>query len=351
MNRYIVALWLVFQISVTSSAQEVKTLGLGGDLWSVNPRNGQASFVGLTGFHTHFWNSFAMDSQGRLFGAYGRYFAPYAIYEIDPHTGAASFVVQTNFIGIRAMAFDDQDVLFVGNERDAPLSLSPTDIHTLDLGTGASTLIGEAGVFKLHTLDFHDGELYGYALDHGLCRIDLATGAAIDVAPELEGPWNFATVSMAFDNQGALYYLDTYLWMFDAETAGTSLVDEVSVFGYWADAVFIEGPTPTFTLWLAGQTDGPMGVKFSGATPGGEVAIAWTSGPGGPTAIANGFPCAGVELDLNSDMRLLGIVAADQAGKATLGPQFVPASARGQIRVQAVDLATCETSNRVIVAY
>lgn len=47
----------------------------------------------------------AMDSQGRIYGAYGRDFAPYAIYEIDPNTGLATFVVQTYFIGIRAMGF------------------------------------------------------------------------------------------------------------------------------------------------------------------------------------------------------------------------------------------------------
>lgn len=331
-------------------AQEIKLLGLGGDLWSVDVRNGDLTFIGLTGFHTHFWNSMAMDSQGRLFGAYGRDFVTYAIYEIDPQTGLATFVVQTNFIGIRAMAFDDNDVLYISNERDAPLSLSPSDIHTLDLSTGATTLIGETGVFKLHTLDFSSGILWGYAYDFGLVQIDLNTGHASDVNPNFFGPWN-ATSSMCFNDDGALYFLDTYLWMFDTQTAAASLASPLSLFGYWADAAFIEGPTPTFSLWLAGTTGGPVGVKVSGATPGGIIAIAWAPGVGGPTPIPSGFPCSGIEMNLNPNMQLLGTITADSQGKGLIGPQFVPAAAIGLIRLQAIDLTTCATSNRVTVAY
>jgi len=332
------------------SAQEIKTLGLNGDLWSVDIRNGELTFLGLTGQHTHFWNSMAMDSQGRLYGAYGRYFAPYAIYEIDPQTGFATFVVQTSFIGIRAMAFDDNDVLYISNERDAPISFSPTDLHTLDLATGATTLIGDTGVFVLHTMEFSNGTLWGYAFDKGLIQLDTITGQATDVNSNIWGPWN-ATSSMCFNDEGALYFLDTYLWMFDSQTAGASLVNSLSLFGFWADAVFVEGPMPAFSLWLAGTTDGPMGVNFSGATPNGPVAIAWAKGDGGPTPIPSGFSCSGVAMDLNPNMQLLGTLAADNLGQGTFGPNFVPASALGQIRVQAIDLFTCATSNRVIVAY
>lgn len=293
----------------------------------------------------------AMDSQGRLYGAYGRHFAPYAIYEIDPQTGQATFVVQTNFIGIRAMAFDSADVLYISNERDAPFGLSPTDLHTLDLGTGATTLIGEiGGVFTLHTMEFSGGQLWGYVLDDGLIQIDFATARPSDINPGFWGPWN-GTSSMCFDSEGALYFVDTYLWMLDTQTGVASLVNPLSLFGYWADAVFVEGPTPTFSLWLAGTTGGPMGIKVSGATPNGQVAVAWSSGGGGPTPIPSGFPCAGTELDLNANMQLLGTITADGQGKGVIGPQLVPASAIGRIRVQAIDLTTCTTSNRVIVAY
>lgn len=334
----------------SASAQEIKLLGLGGDLWSVDVRNGALSFVGLTGQHTHFWNSMAMDSQGRLYGAYGRYFAPYAIYEIDPQTGLATFVVQTNFIGIRAMAFDDNDVLYISNERDAPSSFSPTDLHTLNLSTGATTLIGDTGALVLHTMEFSNGTLWGYAYDKGLIQIDTLTGQATDVNPNVWGPWN-ATLSMCFNDEGALFYLDTNLWMFDTQTAGICLVKPLSLFGFWADAVFVEGPTPSFSLWLTGTTNGPMGIRFSGATPNGTVAIAWAKGSGGPTPVPNGFLCSGVVMDLNPTMQLLGTLTADNQGQGVFGPRFVPASARGQIRVQAIDLTACATSNRVIVAY
>lgn len=333
-----------------ASAQEIKLLGLGGDLWTVDVYDGDLTFVGLTGQHTHFWNSMAIDSQGQLYGAYGEWFAPYAIYEIDSQTGLATFVVQTNFIGIRAMAFDDNDVLYIGNERDAPLSLSTTDLHTLDLTTGSSIFIGEVGTNKMHTMKFWGDELWAYALNYGLLKVDTNTAQPTDINPNVWGPWN-ASLSMCFNNEGALFFIDSYLWMFDSETAGISFVSPLSLFGFWADAVFVESPTPSFSLWLAGTSNGQMGVKLTGATPGGQVGVAWAKGGGGPTPIPAGLPCAGVMMNLNSTMRLLGVTAADTSGKAMIGPQFVPSSAVGTIRVQAIDLTTCEVSNRVILAY
>jgi len=334
----------------SAMAQEIKLLGLGGDLWSVDPRNGDLSFIGLTGLNTYLWNSMAMDNQGHLYGAYGRFDFPYAIYEIDPQTAQATFVVQTNFIGIRAMAFDDNDVLYISNDRDAPASFSPTDIHTLDLATGATTYLGETGTVSMNTMEFSNGILWGYAFQRGLIQISTVDGHATDVNPIFWGPWN-ATSSMCFDDQGALYFLDTYLWMFDTQTAVASLVNPLSLFGYWADAAFVEGQTPTFTLWLAGTTGGPAGIKVSGATPGDTIAFAWAPGGGGPTPIPSGFPCAGVQLDLNASMQLLGTITANSQGKGFLGPQFLPAAAIDLIRVQAIDLTTCTTSNRVTVAF
>ena len=292
-----------------------------------------------------------MDSQGRIYGAYGRYFAPYAIYEINPQTGLATFVVQTNFIGIRAMAFDDNDVLYISNERDAPLSLSPTDLHTLDLNTGSSTLIGEIGSNLMYTMDFWDGKLWAYAWERGLIQVDINTAQPTDVNQAFIGPWDFASVTMTFDDAGALHYVDTNLWMMDTQTGVASAVTPLSLFGYWADAVFVKGPAPNFSLWFSGTTEGTMAVKFSGATPDGQVAIAWAQGSGGPTSIPAGFGCSGVELNLNSSMQLLGTLTANGQGEGFLGPRFVPASARGQIRVQAIDLFTCATSNPVVVVY
>jgi hypothetical protein len=350
MFRFPILLACILAAAPSASAQEIKLLGLNGDLWTVDPNSADISFIGLTGLHTHFWNSMAMDSQGRLFAAYGEFFAPYEIYEIDPQTGLATFVVQTNFIGIRAMAFGPGDVLFISNERNAPLSLSPTDLHTLDLATGSTTLIGEVGVHKMHTMEFWGGELWAYALNYGLLKIDTNTAQPTDVNPGFWGPWN-ATASMCFNSEGALFYLDRYLWMMDSETGVANGVNELSGFGWWADAVFIEGPAAHFSLWLSGVSGGQIGVKVTGATPNSQVGFAWAKGAGGPTPIPAGFPCAGVMMNLNSTMSLLGVTTTDANGKAALGPQFVPSSAVGTIRVQAIDLTTCEISNKVILAY
>jgi hypothetical protein len=92
-------------------------------------------------------------------------------------------------------------------------------------------------------------------------------------------------------------------------------------------------------------------VKIAGARPFGQVAVLAANGIGGPTTTPTGFPCAGVELDLNSSMRLLGTGFADQDGLLELGPAPMPAGAISNIRVQAVDLSSCDVTNKAIVSF
>jgi len=336
--------------SASLSSQEILILGIGGDLHSVDPNSGDATFIGLTGLQMYFWPSMAIDSQGRLFAAYGRDDVGYGIYEINPNTGHATFVVQTNLGGPASMAFGPGDVLYVGNDRTAPTIPHKFDLYTLDLSTGVDTFIGAIGATNVLAMNYSQGTLWGYAGIKGLIQIDPATGASTDVNPNFTGPQN-ATVSFCFDEEGAIYYIDGVLWMLDSETGVASAVNYASPFGFWGEAVFIDGPTPHFSLWLSGVTDGSMSIKLAGATPFGQIAVAFAQGTGGPTAIPAGHLCAGTALDLNAGMRIQSIVTADSEGKAAIGPQFVPAAALGLVRLQAIDLTTCETSNRVIVSY
>jgi len=333
-----------------AKAQEILILGLNGDLHSVSPQTGASSFVGLTGHHTYFWSAMTQDSQGRLYATTGNDWVGYSVYEIDPNTGLGSFVTQTNLFGIGCMAFGPGDILYVGNDPTFPLSGGTYDLHTLDLNTGLATFIGNTGAVLMHGMDYSDGSLWGYAETQGLFQIDAATGITTDVNSNYWGPWG-ATTSLCFNDDGTLFYLDEALWMMDKETGVASAVDWLRPFGYWAEAVFVEGPAPSFSLWFSGTSNGQMGVKLSGATPGGQVGFAWAKGGGGPTPIPPGLPCAGVMMNLNSTMSLLGVATADGNGKAVLGPQFVPSSAVGTIRVQAIDLSTCAVSNKVILAY
>lgn len=348
MYRILLALAFLTVHTTGARGQEALMLGTNGDLWTMAPNSGQMTYFGDTGVHYAFWSAMAMDSQGRLYAATGRYFVPYAIYELNPQTGAASFIAQTTLLGVSGMAFDANDVLYVANDRTAPQSARPMDLYTVNLTTGIETFIGDTGVNNMLAIDFEpNGILFGYPYADGLVTIDTATGVATDVDPNYRGP-NGAVVSMCFDDEGTLYYIDEFLWMLDAETGVASFVDWAAPFGYWAEAVFVEGPAPQFSLWLSGTTGGPVNVKLAGATPGGAVAVVSGQRPGGPTAIGSGFPCAGILLTLDNAMRLEAVVVAGVDGKAVVGPQFVPPAAIGTVRVQAVDLTSCATSNRVI---
>lgn len=325
--------------------------GFGGALYSIDPKTGIANVVGSPGLIGHFWTGLAMNSQGELYGAFGDSSFGYEIYELDPDTAQPTYVSYVLLSGLAAMAFDDNDTLYILNDRTAPLGTRPMDLHTVDLATGANTLIGFTGMYDIVAMDFYDNTLYARPFGVGLVTIDTTTGIATDINPAHDGITTGITSSLCFDSQGALYYLDDFLWMMDPETSTSSIINWATPFQFWAECVFLEGPNPNLSLTFSGFAGSPMKVKIAGATPFGQVAVVGANGGGGPTTIPAGFFCAGVQLDLNSNMRLLGIGTADQDGYLELGPQLMPAGAVGKLRVQAVDLSPCETTNKVIVSF
>jgi len=356
MQRLCLTILLFLAATSSLAAQELRAMDkFGGNLWSINAKTAQMQFIGSTGLNIYLWEALAMDSQGKLYSAYGRDFAPYAIYEIDPDTAQATFVVQTNFIGLIAMAFGPGDTLYLVNERDSPLIQTPIDLYTLDLSTGATTYIGEmsSGGLLIRALDFYGGELYGFGGGIGLVKIDTQTAQVTDINPAIPA-MPTVTVSMCFSESGALYYLDRSLWTLDSQTGAWGYVNRTQLPGFWSEAEFFEGPKDPFALWLGGHTNGPMTVNCSGATANGNVAFAWERGgaaPAGPTPIPAGFPCAGTQVDLSTGMQLFGILSADASGKVSTPPQFVPAGAARAVRIQAIDLTTCETSNQVLISF
>ncbi len=337
-------------LSSTANAQEILILGKWGDLYSIDPKNGIGSLVGYTGEHTYLWNGLAVDSQGRLFAATGDDWVGFSIYEIDPNTGLGTFVVQTDLFGLNSMAFDSNDKLYVSNDRYFPASGSPFDLYTMDLATGTSTFIGETQMTEMHAMDFYEDTLYAYAEHLGLITLSTSDGSATDVNPNFRGPW-LSTTSICFNDEGVLFYLDSLLWIMDREKGTAAPIDWMVPNGYWGEAVFVEGSNPQFALWLVGTAGHYMGIKMSGATPNGQVGVAWTKGDGGPTPIPSGFPCAGAMMDLNSNMQELAFVNADADGFATVGPIMVHPSAAGLVYIQAIDVTTCVTSNRVLLHY
>lgn len=349
---------LILRISVLlacltpiGQAQEILMIEKGGNVASLSPTTGQVSIIGVTGIHGLLWDGLAVNSQGRIFAAYGDWVAKYGIYEINPITGQATFVAQTNLKGIRGLAFGPGDILYATNHRDAPLIDTPDDLHVVDLLTGFTTFIGDTGSVSLGKITFANGVLWAYDAGDGLVQIDTVTGIATDVNPLVPAlPFTFPD-ALCSTSDDSLYYVSNHLWIMDKETGAVSQVSLVSLFASWSGAVFMDNPTKPFSLWFGGTTNGPMEVKVAGGTPGSVIALAWTSGSGGPTPIPSGFPCSGLMLDLNINMRLLTSLSLGNDGKAAMGPQFVPASASQRIRVQAVDLTTCQTSNVAVVWY
>jgi hypothetical protein len=350
MSKTLSTVCLALALSSASSAQEILILGGGGDLHSVDLNSGEATFIGASGLTPHFWSGMAINSSGQIFASYGRYFSEYEIYEINPTNGQATFVSQTNLFGLSAMAFDSNDVLYGLNDRTAPLGTRPMDLYTIDLQTGTTTLIGDTGITNSLAMDFHDGSLWCFNPTAGLHKLDQATGIATDVNPAFRGPIG-ATASMCFNEAGTLYHLDGGVWMVDSQSGTFSLANALTPFGFWAEAVFLEGPSPAFSVWLSGVGGGMVEIKCAGAAPFAQIGIGIAGGAGGPTFIPPGYPCAGISLSLNSNMRPLGTTISDLDGKAEFGPIFIPAGAVDLLHVQAIDLSTCNTSNQVTLSF
>ena len=322
-----------------------------GNVARLDPSTGQVTSIGSTGISGRLWDGMAMDSQGRVFSAYGDWAVGYSIYEIDPQSGQATFVVQTSLGGVRGLAFGPGDILYATDHRDAPLIDSPDDLHIVDLSTGATTFIGDTGSTSLGKISYAAGTLWAFDADDGLVEIDVNTGLATNVNPLAPPPpFNFpdALCSTAEDT---LYHIGGEVWLLDHPTGASTRGPDITLYALWSGAVFLDSQPEPFSLWYGGLTGGPMEIHLSGASPGSSIALAWAVGPGGPTAIPGGFPCSGVSLDLNAGLRPLGTITAGLDGKATIGPLVIPPAASQTLRIQGVDLATCSTSNFATVWY
>jgi hypothetical protein len=346
------ALALPLALPSLANGQEILALDLNGQLHSISPKSGESTYIGSTGLQTFFWNGFSQDSNGRLVSAYGDFSNGYGIYEIDPTSANATLILPTTFYRIESLAFGPNDTLFIIHDPLGPLSGGIHDLYSVDLITGQTVLIGSTGIREITALEFFDGTLYGFDAEIGLVTIDSSTGLATDCNPNFRGPIG-ATVSMCFDTLGALLYIDHALWKADKDSGIYNPVIRLDIFGYWGEAVFVEGPTPHFSLWLDGTAGHYMGAKMTGATPNSQVMLMWAKDEGGPFPIPNGLPCAGTMMDLNFNLGKVSITDTDANGSANVGPgpRRVPVASKGRIWLQAIDLATCQTSNRILLKH
>jgi len=99
-------------------------------------------------------------------------------------------------------------------------------------------------------------------------------------------------------------------------------------------------------LAVGGTCGGFMDFDLTGATPMGAVTFLRAAGTG--SFVLPIGPCAGTSLGLDATTQFVVTLTADAAGSigTTRG---VPAAACGRVYVQAIDVATCATSNVVLL--
>lgn len=134
-------------------------------------------------------------------------------------------------------------------------------------------------------------------------------------------------------------------------TGAQDVNDSGVVCGYWIGDLngasgqhgFVATPQRLLDLDVAGACPGVATLTVTGAVPDARVAIL-RSPAAGAAQVPPGKPCAGIQLGLDAaGLALAVLLTADGAGSASASVQ-VPAAACGRQWLQALDLASCETS-------
>ena len=172
----------------------------------------------------------AMSSSGTLYGMVGSLFVSQQLATIDRKTGNTTlFGATVPGLAVMAMGFSPDGTLYaVGgcnpsftSSVGAGCTLGTPNynaLYTVDVGTGALTLIGSTGapLFFMDLTFDRDGKMYGVTCDlfpsrgdlSTLYRIDRATGAATKIF-DLVG--STSIMGLAFDrNANKLYATDFY---------------------------------------------------------------------------------------------------------------------------------------------
>ena len=195
-------------------------------------------------------------------------------------------------------------------------------------------------------MDFDGSNMFLWGGDHGLHTVNLNTGQAIDVNPGFLGTFDLAK-SICFNDVGVLYALDFGLWVMEPTTGVSNFVD-FTYPGILGGVEYIPGPNQVMSLWQTEKVGVPTELKIRGATPNARVAIFLSDDRPGSIPIPTGLPCAGTLIDLHPGMlRVARVARADLNGEIRLGPTTLPPQAQGHLRMQAIDLSTCVTSNRI----
>ena len=313
------------------------------------------------------------------------------IYTVDAGTDqllAFDTLAQT-FTVIGSLGIDFDFGSLAWDENDQVMYLSPgrsnQGLYTVNLTTGAATLIGIHGIGDLFAIEVDPatGIIYGgpagstsfymfdpatatptYLGDLGI-RISgaewddgfggmgvnaLGTSDFYVIDPPNAVATRIGSGATFLDDGGIAYDPDTGLyWQFNWSqlisafdpSSGFTAVSQTSS-GRALDGADTAVGFSTARLRLArsaGTCPGPETFTVTGATPGGNVAFAY--GRPGSFTLQNG-PCAGATISL-SGAHLIRMVVADATGSASISGTLPGAAC--SVTLQAMDMASCRPTN------
>jgi DNA-binding beta-propeller fold protein YncE len=204
---------------------------------SIDTATGAWTLIGeTTGFDR--CNSLTRDAAG-VFYSVAANRAGDVLITIDTGTGAATQLALLNpLLNIKAIAYSPSGVLYAV----VNLGAGGNDLlYTIDAATGNETLVGDMGIRGIQGLAFHPvtGDLYAADVSGaGLMTVDLATGAATDVNPDVGGAVQSITV-----------------------------LPDGTIFGVWNDLYSIDPVTGVHTQIATGGYPDLRGVDFTGPIP------------------------------------------------------------------------------------
>lgn|GEM_PF-1839891 len=200
------------------AAQDMLAVSWSGNAYKLDSSTGTGSLLGPTG--TSSLNAMAGDGAGTFYSA-GR---GNILWKIDPTTGVASAGPGISIDDIRALAMSAQGVLYGVED----LGHGQIDrLHTINVNTGATVLIGSMGVPGIQGMAFAPGgTLYAWDLGTsqngmGLARVNTNTGAVTDVNPNV-GCRDLQT--LAFAPSGVCYGARMELYTINTNTGQWTLV-------------------------------------------------------------------------------------------------------------------------------
>lgn len=192
------ALCLAAALCVLAPAVHGAILGIqaNASVYSIDETTGVATL--LSNNPTFAANAMSRNSAGVYYTAGG--LGNGGLSTINPTTGVLTAGPDiTPNDDVRGLAFSPSDVLYA---TIASGGGSSANLYTINVSTGATTLIGAVGIMQGLTFS-SSGTLYGWSNVIGLVTIDPTTGVVTDVNPSVGSADNIQT--LAFSPGGVLY--------------------------------------------------------------------------------------------------------------------------------------------------